>query len=272
MPDRRFVRTLTLAFLAACLCYADTNPVVQQPAPEPPDAWQDAFWTLPIVRFFFPVFDFTGGVPPTETAVPAEPPPPLPGCSVAPLDPIEDPEALQLEAGAGDGAAVDVSGMVPAAARALGRFQSTVAAAGGTIVLRSAYRPAAYQRHLQDVWYKWMFELRDDQDPACQDLRAQVQDEFAGHRLLETQHPVTISDHTRGLAFDAAVDLPDRARLGRRHVTLDSLARLAGLQRPALAADPVHFKYVGQVSLLPVRWAGRRPAPRRHRRASAFSA
>jgi D-alanyl-D-alanine dipeptidase len=134
--------------------------------------------------------------------------------------------------------------MVPAAARALNLFQSKIAALGGSIVLKSAYRPAAYQKHLQNVWYKWM-ELRNNTDPGCQGLRAQVQEEFTRHHLIETQHPVEISDHTRGLAFDATVQLPTRARLGRRRFTLDSLARLAGLLRPAIAADPVHFKYVG---------------------------
>src|SRR5205085_9754159 len=108
-----------------------------------------------------------------------------------------------------------------AAASALERFQSNVAAAGGSIILKSAYRPAAYQQHLQNVWYKWMHELRDNEDPACQELRAHVQEEFTRHRLIETQHPVTISDHTRGLAFDATVELPSHPRLGRRRVDID---------------------------------------------------
>jgi hypothetical protein len=76
-------------------------------------------------------------------------------------------------------------------------------------------------------------------------LRAQVGDEFTRHRLIETQHPVTASDHTRGLAFDATVNLPAGAKTGRRKMTLDGLARLAGLLRPAIAADPVHFKFFG---------------------------
>jgi D-alanyl-D-alanine dipeptidase len=137
--------------------------------------------------------------------------------------------------------------MVPAAARALDRFQSKVQSVGGTIVLKSAYRPSAYQKHLQNVWYKWMSELRNNQDPACQALRAQVQEEFTRHRLIETQHPVAVSDHTRGLAFDATVALPQHARIGRRRVTLDGLAHLSGLVRPAIVADPVHFKFLGFV-------------------------
>ncbi len=258
MSYRLLVRIFTLALLTACFCYADA-------APEAAKSWQDAFWNLPVVRFFFPLFDLTPSLPT------AEPAPPVSSCSVAPLDPIEDAEAQQLEARA-DGSAIDVSDMVPAAARALGRFQSAVAAAGGAIVLKSAYRPAAYQQHLQNVWYKWILELRGNQEPGCQDLRTQVQEEFARHHLIETQHPVAVSDHTRGLAFDATVELPRRARLRRRRVTLDSLARLAGLTRPAIAADPVHFKFVGPASAPLVRLARTRTARRRRRPASAFSA
>ena len=182
---------------------------------------------------------------PVTTAFQAEP-----GCSVAPLDPIEDPEAAQLEASGAN--VVDVNDMVPAAALALGRFEDRVASVGGKMVLKSAYRPAAYQKHLQNVWYKWMTELKNNHVPACQGLRSEVEQEFTRHRLIETQHPVAVSDHTRGLAFDATVDLPANAKVGRRKVTLDALAKLAGLLRPAIVADPVHFKFRGfpQVHLL----------------------
>ena len=50
---------------------------------------------------------------------------------------------------------------------------------------------------------------------------------------------MTDSDHTRGMAFDAAVMIP---RLKRRRV--DYPARLAGLMRPDFRRDPVHFKLV----------------------------
>jgi D-alanyl-D-alanine dipeptidase len=163
------------------------------------------------------------------------------------LEPITDPVAQQLETGVGSSTVVDVMGMRPDTARALDLFQSKVAAVGGSIVLKSAYRPASYQSHLENVWYKWM-EIRNNHDAACQDLRAQVQEEFTRHHLIESQHPVAMSDHTRGLAFDATVELPSHARLGRRRITLDALAHLAGLTRPAIAADPVHFKYVGGMS------------------------
>jgi hypothetical protein len=169
---------------------------------------------------------------------------PLPPCAVAPITPITDPKALEFEEGFRNGDTVDISGMVPAAARSLARFEKTVDSIGGEISLKSGYRPPAYQAHLKDVWDKWR-ELRDNTLPECQNLRAEVEQEFTGHHLLLTQTPVSISDHTRGLAFDASVILPPGARLKRRRVNLDSLARLSGFLRPAILADPVHFKFVG---------------------------
>jgi len=43
------------------------------------------------------------------------------------------------------------------------------------------------------------------------------------------------------MAFDDAVMIP---RLKKRRVSVDYLARLAGLMRPDLRRDPVHFKLV----------------------------
>jgi hypothetical protein len=166
---------------------------------------------------------------------------PTPPCSASPLPAITDPDGLKFEAAEGPSGAVDVGGLLPAMARALARFQMLVTSVGGTMELKSAYRPPAYQAHLQEVWFKWM-ELRNNREPGCQELRASVEAEFARHHLLETQKPVTFSDHTRGLAFDATVVVPPAARLKRRRVNLDRLALLAGIRRPDITHDPVHFK------------------------------
>jgi hypothetical protein len=212
--------------------------------------WPSSIWR-PMLQFMSWLFEPVPALDETEPVSMTQPKS-LGVCAVAPLDPIEDPAAQQLEASTGS-EVVDVQHMVPAAARALDRFESKVQGVGGTIVLKSAYRPAPYQKHLQNVWYKWMGELRNNSDPACQGLRAQVQAEFTRHRLIETQHPVAVSDHTRGLAFDATVDLPPHAAVGRRRLTLDGLAHLAGLLRPAIAADPVHFKFFGGVRTVALR-------------------
>jgi hypothetical protein len=172
----------------------------------------------------------------SSTAVP-EPAQPAGVCQVAPLPAIADPEAREFE----DALGPVTSGLAPAMSRALERFQELVGSAGGTFVLRSAYRPPAYQAHLQQVWFKWM-EMRDNAEPGCQLLRAEVRAEFMGHHLIENQKPVTSSDHTRGLAFDATVLMPRIARLRKRPVSLDGLALLAGVVRPDIVRDPVHYK------------------------------
>jgi hypothetical protein len=159
----------------------------------------------------------------------------------APLPDITDSEALGFESNVGSTAVVDTEGLTAATSRALIRFSQIVVRAGGSITVTSAYRPASYQEHLQTVWDKWMLELRNNQEEGCQALRSEVEQEFARHQLLETQRPVAFSDHTRGIGFDAAVSLP---RLRRVRLSPDTLARRAGLRRPDVVHDPVHFRYI----------------------------
>ena len=115
-------------------------------------------------------------------------------------------QTFEDRVGSDDGA-VDRDGLTPSTARALEHFENVVVRVGGRILVTSAYRPASYQEHLQNVWDKWMVELRNNQDPNCSQLKAGVQDEFMKHQLLETQRPVPYSDHTKGIGFDAACDL-----------------------------------------------------------------
>jgi hypothetical protein len=226
-----------------------TTPATELPALPPPiradiaeveaPSYVDQLWSLPIFRFFTPSFATTPEylTPEPDAVAMMES---VPGCTVEPLAEIEDSEALALENRTGALGAVDIDGLTPSTQLALARFQRIVTSAGGAIAITSAYRPAAYQEHLRSVWEKWMFDLRSNTDPLCQDLRAQVGEEFREHSLLESQRPVVLSDHTRGLSFDAAVRLP-RLRKGRR-VSVDLLARRAGILRPARASDPVHFR------------------------------
>jgi hypothetical protein len=163
------------------------------------------------------------------------------GCKVAPLAEIWDTEAVAFEENA-DTAPADVDGLTPDAAQALDTFEETVASLGGTFELKSAYRPPAYQAHLHEVWIKWVKQLRNNRSSGCRALREEVGAEFARHQLLIRQQPVAASDHELGLAFDAAVALPRGARLNGKRVTVDKLAKLAGIMRPTIRRDPVHFK------------------------------
>lgn len=205
--------------LAICTLIAD--------AAVPGDDASDALWNLPVVeRVTIP----QPNLPAAE----------IPNCSVAPLPEIIDAEAVRFE----NEGFPDTGGLLPAMAQALEKFRKLVTSAGGTFDLKSAYRPLAYQEHLQQVWFKWMRELRFNRQPGCQALRAQVNQEFTRHNLMPTQMPVTDSDHSRGMAFDAAVFMPRPARQKKRRVSLDRLALLAGLRRPDIRHDPVHFKLV----------------------------
>jgi len=165
------------------------------------------------------------------------------GCKIAPLTDITDPEALEFEKNA-ETEPANISGMTPDAAEALDSFEGMVAKVGGTFDLKSAYRPPAYQAHLHEVWVKWVKELRGSRRKGCQALREDVAAEFAKHQLLVKQQPVPSSDHTLGLAFDAAVALPRGAKLNGKRMTVDKLAALVGIKRPTIRRDPVHFKLV----------------------------
>jgi D-alanyl-D-alanine dipeptidase len=164
---------------------------------------------------------------------------------VTPLGEIETLEALEFEKNA-EAAPADINGLTPDAAQALDTFKGLVDAVGGTFDLKSAYRPPEYQAHLHEVWIKWVKYLRNNRTKGCRALREEVGAEFARHKLLLRQQPVSDSDHERGLAIDAAVAMPRGARLNGRRTTVDKLAAMSGMMRPSGRRDPVHFKLRAQ--------------------------
>jgi hypothetical protein len=232
-----FGRAFASLIVCSCLAVAQQSLPAANATPSG-EAGNDMLWQLPALRWFGPAGE--GVLQSLRASVLA----PHSMCSVAALPAIDDPDALAFEAGVGTTGVIDTAGLTPATVRALTRFQLAVTSAGGTLDLKSAYRPTAYQDHLQAVWDKWMMGLRHRLEKGCQALRAEVGEEFARHHLLETQRPVSYSDHTRGVGFDAAVFIPARARLKRRRVSMDRLALLAGIRRPDIRHDPVHFRLV----------------------------
>jgi hypothetical protein len=210
------------------------------PVPQVEPSWFESLRDLPVLRWLSGMSPFLAP-PPDAALVPAPPPP----CPVQPLAAVDDADALLMENDTDGPSSLNIDGLTPRTSHALSRFENLVAARGGTFTLRSAYRPAAYQGHLRDVWLKWVGELRSNTDPACADLRQQVGGEFTRHRLLATQSPVEVSDHTLGIGFDAAIVLPSRRRGRRGPGTLDALARLSGVLRPDIRRDPVHFRLIG---------------------------
>ena len=217
-------RPTLLLFVCASFAGASTG------AYSPPlNAWLDEVLDLSLFRLFVPPPDVSATLPGI-----ASPLTPLP-CAIGPIPPLDDEEALAFEGGS----QVDLNGLTPATARALNRFERRVTLLGGKMAVTSAYRPPAYQAHLQVVWDKWD-QLRDAHEEGCAVVRAQAQEEFEHHGLLESQRPVPFSDHTRGIAFDASILLPAR----KRRPSIDRLARSAGVLRPDIRHDPVHFRLV----------------------------
>jgi D-alanyl-D-alanine dipeptidase len=231
LPVRRLIASFFC--LAICTLFAAAAP------------GDDDLWNLPSVERV--------AIPQPDLSV-IEFDSPGSNCSVAPLPEISDSEAVRFETEDGP----DTGGLLPAMADALAKFRRLVTSAGGSFDLKSAYRPIAYQEHLQQVWFKWMRELRYNRRAGCQALRSQVEEEFNRHKLMPTQMPVTDSDHTRGMAFDAAISMPrvfryvkvKKRRVSVRvGVSLDRLALEAGLRRPDIRHDPVHYKLVLSASM-----------------------
>ncbi|GAA0740365.1 hypothetical protein GCM10009107_01950 [Ideonella azotifigens] len=65
-------------------------------------------------------------------------------CEVDPLKPISDADAIAFE----NGATVQEDNLTDATKAALACLRAAASAAGGQLVVTSAYRPQAYQDHL----------------------------------------------------------------------------------------------------------------------------
>jgi RHS repeat-associated protein len=173
-----------------------------------------------------------GQVPAPIPAPDPDPGQQVPQCPVSPLSPITDPDAQRFE---NNPNTVDVANLTPAMQTAVTCFENAVRNAGGSFTITSAWRPAAYQQHLREVWDKHM-ALRNNNTAECANTRAAVAAEFNRHRLIPNQgaRPAARSDHTRGLAIDARITgLP-------RGVDVDTLGAQCNLNRP-VAGDPVHW-------------------------------
>jgi len=242
--NRHLCHALICATLTTGLAVAHTDDSTQfsavpsSSAADLPSSWLNQLLRLPFLRFLAPALEVPQADDPFASA-----PGSVAICSVQPLARVEDATALAFEPSLGSPGVVDTDGLTPTTARALVRFERIINSVGGVVAITSAYRPAPYQEHLQDVWDKWMLELRNNTDESCQSLKAEVADEFTRHQLLTTQRPVPVSDHTLGIGFDASVRLP--ARFARRKLSVDSLARKAGVLRPSIFHDPVHFRLIG---------------------------
>lgn len=164
-----------------------------------------------------------------------------PVCPVEALTPITDPLAQQFE----NGNTLDTTRLAPAMQTAYSNFRNAIAANGGNLTLNSAYRPAAYQLHLREVWDKWQ-ALLNNPTPQCQNLLSQVQAEVNRHTLsnLRTRPAGASGHHPQGLAIDV-----NYAETGLPLQTILNLGIQNEIVRPPdlIYKDPNHFILASQL-------------------------
>lgn len=155
-------------------------------------------------------------------------------CPVPSLTPITDPAAISFE----QGNRVLTDQLTPATQAGLACMRNRVAELEGNFELNSAYRPPAYQAHLQEVWDRWRL-LRNNRNAQCATLREQVRYEMIdNHNLVPTIRPAAgnpNAPHARGIAFDANITgLPPGE-------TVDTVANGCNMHRPH-PTDPPHYQ------------------------------
>ncbi len=156
-----------------------------------------------------------------------------PSCEVSPLTPITDAEALIFEGGK----TVDLSKLDSDMTIAHQCVKKAVEAAGGELKVDSAYRPPAYQRHLLEVWNKWVLlnRARNNQ-PECQDLKKIVENEKLKHKLV-AQPASERGMHTKGKAIDM-----DATGISTEKFLDIATGEECKLYRRMPIKDPVHFE------------------------------
>ncbi len=159
------------------------------------------------------------------------------------LDEITDPVAQMYEDGTYDSTNPDITHLNPATQAGLACIQQKVAALVCYMTPQptSGYRPAAYQKHIFDVYYKWQ-KLKNDNTPACAELKAAIKKQFDKHSQFK-HAPGATSNHSQvdaqGNPAGNAVDIdfvPDDT-----NVSADAIACQCNMYRP-MANDVVHYQ------------------------------
>src|SRR3989344_1111423 len=158
-------------------------------------------------------------------------------CSVPQLTPIPllDADSQSFEAGN----TIRTDRLLMTTRLGMECMQVLTSALGGNSILKSAWRPLAYQAHLREVWDTWD-NLLKNKEPACQTLKSQVEAEMQKkHDLAPTMQPGKAgpySPHYTGEAVDLSIqNLPSGW-------TADSMGAACGMYRPWPQLDPAHFQ------------------------------
>lgn len=157
-------------------------------------------------------------------------------CKVPRLKDLTDPEAKSFEEIAKSGTPFYTNPDKFHLGNELACLQRGITSEGGIYTNVSAYRPAAYQDHLREVWDAWK-ELNklENRIPACDTRRQEVAREFNSiHDLV--YEPAKNSEHSSGYGFDLRVNMPADPVFDK-----EILAWACGLRQFNPGGDPNHF-------------------------------
>ena len=171
-----------------------------------------------------------------------------PTCTaVTKLDDITDPVALKYEDGTYSSTKPDIEHLNQATQAGLACIVQKVVATNcyQTPQATSGYRPAAYQKHIYDVYYKWQ-KIKDNNTPECAEVKAAIKKQFDYHSPFR-HAPGETSNHSQldaqgnpaGNAVDIAL-VPESIA--------DAVAGQCNMYRPMInnpdptKNDPVHYQ------------------------------
>lgn len=168
--------------------------------------------------------------------------PPAAGCP-QPLTPLSGSEALALEGGASviyTSSNAGVNQNLAKLQTEVGKLQTAIRADGGSATVNSAYRPLEYQKHFWEIVDRWVTSgLRNNTNPACAALKAQIGAEYSKHGLgTVVARPNGCAPHVKGIGVD--IRITGRAYDSSLNTWLQSKG--IDLTWRALSADPVHFE------------------------------
>jgi hypothetical protein len=172
---------------------------------------------------------------------------PVSTCPVTKLDDITDPVALKYEDGTYSSTNPDIEHLNQATQAGLACIVQKVVATNcyQTPQATSGYRPAAYQKHIYDVYYKWQ-KIKDNNTLECAEVKAAIKIEFKFHSNF-ARAPGKTSKHSQmdaqGNPAGNAVDISPVSES-----IADSVAGQCNMRRPMINMpnpkdnDPVHYQ------------------------------
>lgn len=175
-------------------------------------------------------------------------------CSLAPLAPITDPEALAMENGAKvvwTSSDANIQRNLTKLQQEFNKLQNLMASrVGGSATVNSAYRPFAYQKHFFDIFQASRQYSADpsfyDSNSACSSVISALKAEQQKHGVCSGSGPCLVASpskcapHVKGTGVDISIS-PESFL-----ITINTFlqGKNIDLKWQALASDPVHFNLV----------------------------